>query len=638
MNPEKHPLQFKTPDLQTSQEVQESVERQERLNKKVLKNARELEQETGQSIDPQLFKINIPNNPTERINVYMDRMEKIFLNPDERVRTRNLKLFKPYIYDEFIIKPEEVPESYFELQQQVAREQGIQAQHIPDNIRKEMIDTIIKDQTQSLDNWIEYLSSDDATYPTWFKYFVFQNITKLSQFDKNLGKFKDRTDTTVAPYPDVYREPLAQICDIYEQVAQDNKVLKTDPEIQKQFSKSFPKLYAELITKSLQSSIENQEEIKGEWIKYSQGNNQDAERLYKSLEGKGTGWCTAGRSTADTQIKQGDFYVYYTYNANNEPVQPRIAIRMNGTDTIDEVRGILQHQALEPQFTDILEDKLSTFGPEAEQYKKKSEDMKIMTEIEKKTNAGLELTKSELEFLYELNSTIEGFGYQKDIRIEEIRNKRNKVEDALIIFECTKEQLATNASEVNEDTKAYIGELYPNIFKQLPDTIEHVYTSFPEGKIYIKEIHIPLEEKSPEQYIQKIEAQGMKVDDYAKDILSKSNLKEGLGQNIKLIIPTVGSLGFPNGATRQEIQNKAKEFGIASELVPAIAGIEFRKQYIYQPIKEYILIDMENILDRFGRPGLFDVGRDYSGAWLSARSGGFDEEWSSRSRFVFLAS
>ena len=481
---EKHPLHIKIPELQKTEEIQDSVEKQERLNKRALQDAQELELETGEKIDPELFDIKIPNDPTERINVYMDRIEKIFLNPDERVRERNLKFLKPYIYDEFIIKPEEVPESYFELQQQVAREQGVEAEHIPEDMRRQMIETVIKDQKHSLDNWIDYLSSEDAVYPTWFKYFVFRNITKLSQFDKSLGKFKDRTDTTVAPYPDVYREPLAQICDIYEKVAEDNKLLKTDPEIQREFSKSFPKLYAELITKSLSASMEGREELKGEWIKYSQGNSGDADRLYKSLEGKGTGWCTAGRSTSEAQINSGDFYVYYTYNANNEPVQPRIAIRMNGRNQIGEVRGILQHQALEPQMNDILEGKLTEFGSEADKYKKKSEDMRRMTEIEKKTKSKTQLSKEELEFLYEINSEIQSFGYDKDPRIEEIRSQRNIKEDTCIMFECLEEQIATNIQEVDENTKVYIGSWNINVWQKIKNfpNITHLYESFPDKR------------------------------------------------------------------------------------------------------------------------------------------------------------
>ncbi|MFO8002970.1 hypothetical protein, partial [Thioalkalivibrio sp.] len=96
-------------------------------------------------------------------------------------------------------------ESYFELQQRIARERGIDAEEISPEVREQMIDTIIEDQRHSLDQWIDYLTSDDAVYPTWFKFFAFQNITKLSQFDKKLGKFKKRTKDTTAPYPDVHR-------------------------------------------------------------------------------------------------------------------------------------------------------------------------------------------------------------------------------------------------------------------------------------------------------------------------------------------------------------------------------------------------------------------------------------------------
>lgn len=188
-------------------------------------------------------------------------------------------MLRDKIYDAFIIKRENVPESYFELQQRVARERGQPVETIPPLVREQMIDTAIEDQKASLDAWIDYLSSDDAVYPAWYKYFVFRNITKLSQFDKELGKFKTRTDSTVAPFPDIYREPLAQICDLYEKVKADNKTLK-DPEIQSSFSKKFPTLYAELIQKSLASSMESKEETRGEWIKFNHGNEEDATKLF----------------------------------------------------------------------------------------------------------------------------------------------------------------------------------------------------------------------------------------------------------------------------------------------------------------------------------------------------------------------
>ena len=96
---EKHPLHIKNPELQTSPEVQRAVLREQKHTDE-----------------------KVPNDPAERIEVYMDRLENIFLNPDERKRERNLEMFRGKIYDALIIKRENFPESYFELQKRVARE------------------------------------------------------------------------------------------------------------------------------------------------------------------------------------------------------------------------------------------------------------------------------------------------------------------------------------------------------------------------------------------------------------------------------------------------------------------------------------------------------------------------------------
>lgn len=106
-----------------------------------------------------------------------------------------------------------------------------------------------------------------------------------------------------------------------------------------------------------------------------------------------------------------------------------------------------------------LEEKLKEFGTEGETYKKKSADMKLLTEIENKIKAKQPLAKDELIFLYEINSPIEGFGYEKDPRIDEIKKTRNSKEDAPIVFECRPEQIAWKPENVDENTKAYIGEL-----------------------------------------------------------------------------------------------------------------------------------------------------------------------------------
>ena len=596
---EKHPLHLKNPELQKSEEVQDAVEKQERL--------------TGEKI---------PNNPNERIEAYLGRLEKIFLNPDERVRERNIEMLRPAIYENFLIKPGEVPESYFLMQQRIARERGQTIETIPEDVKKQMIDVAIKDQKHSLDQWIDYLTSDDAAYPAYFKYFVFRNIVKLSQFDKGLGKFKSRTENTIAPYPDIYRAPLAKICDIYEQIAKDNKKLKTDSKLQEQFSKKFPKLYAEFISESLAVRIENKEQVKGEWCKYKKGNKDDAKTLYESVQAKGTGWCIEGKTTSESYIEQGDFYVYYTYDQNENPIQPRIAIQMNGSQ-IGQIRGILEHQELEPIMSDVLEEKLKEFGPEADAYKKKNFDMKHLTEIEKKIKLGQHLSPCELKFLYEVDNKIECFGYDRDPRIAELREQRNLEEDMLVIFECKKEQIAHNPKEITKNTKAYVGKLEPGIFELIQIyNIEHIYTSFPEGEI--KKQSVEIGGKSAEELEKELEKNSINMSNYAKDMLKNKDfttLKNP--ERVDIVRLKVSDLGFEDGATTSEIYKKAEELGL--ELCPAEVGPHLRLQYANQPMNEWLSIGMKQITDRDGYPRVFHLERYGVGLWLY-------DDWTSSAR------
>jgi len=606
---EKYPLHLKIPDLQSSEEVEDAVEKQERL--------------TDESI---------PNDPKERIEAYMDRLEKIFLNPDKRVRERNLEMLRPAIYEVFVIKSENVPESFFELQQKVARERGQTVEEITPEMREKMIGVIIEDQKASLDSWINYLTSEDAVYPTWFKYFAFRNIVKLSQFDKTLGKFKSRTDTTTAPFPDIYREPLAQICDLYEQVEKDNTKLK-DPEIQKAFFQKFPTYYAELITKSLASKIENREEIKGQWVKYNQGSSEDAEKLYKSLESKGTGWCTAGMSTAQAQIESGDFYVYYT-EVDGEATQPRIAIRMNGNNEIGEVRGILEHQNLEQQMSPVLEEKLKSFGPEADKYKKKSADMKFLTEIDHKTQKGEVLTKEDLQFLYEVNSSIEGFGYEKDPRIEEIRIKRNLQEDLPIIFECKPSQVALKKEDVKLDTLVYVGEWTSKVMNLLPETTKYIYEEFPDKKVFRRIIKTDPNIDSPEKAKQAILDRGFRIHGRVEEILQKISFSKER-KEYNLVSFSVKNLGFPRGANTKQIYDKAEELGL--EICPPEVGPLLLLNYLDQLSDEYLRISMKAIEDSNGDAQLFYVGHDGGARYINTNWGDLDHSWGAGNRFVFLS-
>lgn len=603
---EKHPLHLKTPELQTSPEVQRAVKREEL--------------HTGE---------RVPNDPAERIEAYTDRLENIFLNPDERVRERNLEMFRDKIYDALIIKKENFPESYFELQQRIARERGQAVETILPDVREQMMDVAINDQRQSLDAWIDYLTSDDAVYPAWFKYYAWTQITKLSQFDKERGEFKKRTDSTVAPFPDIYREPLAQLCDLYEKVKADNATLK-DPELQALFAKKFPSAYAELIQKSLEKSFEGREEIRGSWVKYEQGKHGDAEKLYASLEGKGTGWCTAGLFTAKSQIQRGDFYVYYTNDAGGEPTQPRLAIRMNGTDKIGEVRGILPHQNIEPPLAGTLAEKLQSFGSEADVYCKKAEDMRHVSLLTQKQEKGESFTRDDLVFLYEINDKIEGFGYQKDPRIAELWAQRNQNEDVSIIFDCTPEQIAHSPKEITNNTKIYIGSLFSSLFYT---DIEHIYSSFPEEKI--QKYHIEIGGKTKEQLEQELKDKKVHISSDAQELLKNPDfITSPITEGLFLIQISVASLGLASTKIDQIYRN-AEWYGL--DLCSAEVGPHLRLSYTGG---DQMCVAMKQISNPSGDPEVFYLDRDATKLNLGTRIARpspryLDEVFIGKDQFVF---
>ncbi len=131
----------------------------------------------------------------------------------------------------------------------------------------------------------------------------------------------------------------------------------------------------------------------GSGDKYDKGS--DHMPLVKSLQGYNTEWCTAGESTAKSQLKNGDFYVYYTLDENDEYKVPRIAIRMKN-NSIGEIRGVAKDQNIEPNMEKVVKEKIKDF-PDKEKYYKKEHDMEQLTKIYDKHKKQQELTKEELK-------------------------------------------------------------------------------------------------------------------------------------------------------------------------------------------------------------------------------------------------
>lgn len=93
---------------------------------------------------------------------------------------------------------------------------------------------------------------------------------------------------------------------------------------------------------------------KNGWQKFEQSSNYDA-AVALNAGAAGTPWCTGYEvSKAAEQISKGDFYIYYKEG------RPEVAVRMNGTDNIGEIRGNSTDQGLNKEQQTIAKQFLQT--------------------------------------------------------------------------------------------------------------------------------------------------------------------------------------------------------------------------------------------------------------------------------------
>ena len=306
------------------------------------------------------------------------------LSAGKNVSSQPADKIRKYYHNQYVIKPEDIPYTYYTNQQQAARELGHGNVEFTPEMRKQAETVIINDQKSSLDTWLDYLISEENDFiPMWAKYWAFNGMVKLSPFDKENGKFLKRTKNTYAPFPELNREALARVLDAIIKEANKEQIPINEGNvkfIQLLEDGNFGALYAEALKQSIRIKEIDPDKTQGQWIKYNQGS--DHTPLVNSLQGFATGWCTAASATAKNQLRKGDFYVYYT-----DGNVPRLAIRMIGGE-IAEVRGVAKDQSVESIMVvppgegelSVLDAKLMEFGIEGEKYKKRSKDMRLLTE------------------------------------------------------------------------------------------------------------------------------------------------------------------------------------------------------------------------------------------------------------------
>ena len=380
---------------------------------------------------------SIPNQPTNKLAAYLGFIASIEYVNDGILTGDEASIDRQAEAASVSLTPENA-QAYAKFQVKVARELGrggeVDLDTLDNKTKMDALRLVRKDQQKQLHEWTDELNSEDNKYPDWFKYWMFESVKRHTAFNEEVGKngqpkgFERRSASSFAPFPELDRESVSLAYDALTEKLGGERMGFEYERMRALLTKAnFGELYAEAQNYGFKITDELKAVTTGSWHDFEQSDHHDdAQALSEFIRTYRTGWCTAGAETASTQLSTGDFYVWCSTNPDNGRDEvPRVAVRME-QGVVAEVRGIVggQRQELESQLADTVTAKISNL-PGGEQYFKKAEAMKRVTDIEKRQGSGQELTQEDLAFLYETNDVIEGFGYEKDPRIDELRQKRD---------------------------------------------------------------------------------------------------------------------------------------------------------------------------------------------------------------------
>ena len=406
-------------------------------------------------------KEKLPGKNNERRNfAYLSRLDRMIEKHGDALER---KLWEASA-ENLIMDYEDIPDAYWKQQEQILRDNG-QGRELSRYEKEILAEDLIEKQRESINTWSNYLGDKDCPYPTWFKVYAFDGISKMSNaLNLDDADYNRRDNTTALSFPKLNAEILAkvyrQINDFYG-VDKENWLSKhSDDEKLVSLVKSanFPKLYAkELVdTKVILKTPERTEDVHGDWFEYKLGDEEEIADL-----AEGTRWCVVDPNVAHNYLTYGQFinpgednnyddddwedddqteypeakFIIFRLEDPNSPgvyaSNGSASIRLDPDGMVAEVSGLGEGQAIEDALVPTVKKKTLSL-PGGEKYLQKFDDKQTLIRLDKKMKKGQDLTKEELSFLYELDrpiATLDTYN-RRDPRIPELKEKYN-VEYAL---------------------------------------------------------------------------------------------------------------------------------------------------------------------------------------------------------------
>jgi hypothetical protein len=459
----------------------------------------------------------------------------------------------------------------------------------------------IKVQKEKVDKWIDYLASDDSSnLPLKCKLEIFNSIVANISKSSNSG------------LPILNEEML--------QIYYDSQVESSKP------CSNFINEYTKKIQSYKKITLnESLSVADGLWVVYK--SIKEGGKLTQSLSGFSTGWAFCGKNYTISKIKSGMVYVYYLQDETEGYRVPcSLIYTKNNSVATTLINDFYNNDAIK----DVVIKKLLEFNS-PKSFRKWLLDDKRLERIGQKIKQGRSVQKKDLAFILQINRP---FGHPYNIRNLGIYKRwliGNLSKNLTYIFQCKKEQISQNTNSISLKTKVYIGKLKRNIFRLLPQTIKHIYTTFPQDKIFKKEI--VLQKISNREIMQKYISHNIKVDKTVNDFLRKNN-QEDIRQNYQFSIVQIRveqlGLMYP---TTERLYSKANSLGLT--LCSASMGFYIRLNYLEQPIDTWSYIGMKQVEDGNLTRGIFVLGHYQDGLHLTSEWADPKLKWGPRCSFIF---
>ena len=273
-------------------------------------------------------------------------------------------------------------------------------------------------QRESLREWVDYFSSEETPFPLWFRVYAWDGMSTMGVYDRERKEYVKRDSETIAPYPGLNQGALAKTYElICSQYAEEGE--KPDSVKLEQLAKNcnFAAIYTHFMLerKKIIPTPERTEDVRGEWIEYVLG-----EEKKLSVAAEGTPWCIASPTVGKQYLEGGRygakkshknskarFVLFHLENPEigqlSESACASIRLGINGK--VEEISGLKSGQALDDALVPIVEAKCETL-PGGKKFMNAFRDKNELIRLDNKIKAGEELSREELEFVYEVNRPI----------------------------------------------------------------------------------------------------------------------------------------------------------------------------------------------------------------------------------------